>query len=128
MKTEVWAEMAPMMVARADLGVATINGRIYAVGGNDGDKHHTSVECYIPSQNKWISVAAMKERRSKVAVAELNGFLYAIGGCNGRLNKNKPLSRVELFPYLTIVERYDPKLDTWTVVRYIIFLQLRQLR
>jgi hypothetical protein len=39
-----WVTRAPMQVARANLGVAAVNGDIYAIGGN------TITGAYLPDQ------------------------------------------------------------------------------
>ena len=34
-------------------------GKLYAIGGYDGENNLSSVECYEPENNKWSFVASM---------------------------------------------------------------------
>ncbi len=43
-----------MLSKRCRLGVATLNGKIYACGGYDGSSFLRSVECFDPVTNKWV--------------------------------------------------------------------------
>ena len=51
-QTESWAETVPMLSKRCRLGVATLNGKIYACGGYDGSSFLRSVECFYIVLNK----------------------------------------------------------------------------
>lgn len=105
------------------MGVAVLDGFLYAVGGQDGVQCLNHVERYDPkggkflitqchyhftrlfhfAENKWSKVAPMTTRRLGVAVAVLGGFLYAIGGSDGQTPLNT-------------VERFDPRSNKWTIV------------
>lgn len=98
--------MAPTSTCRTSVGVAVLDGYLYAVGGQDGVSCLNYVErcqilnsnlfllffqlspfsrCrYDPKENKWSKVASMNTRRLGVAVAVLGGFLYAVGGSDGQ--------------------------------------------
>ena len=67
------------------MGVAILNGRLYAVGGYDGVARQclNSVECYDADRDEWSPVEPMTQRRSGAAVAVLDNMMYAIGGHNG---------------------------------------------
>ena len=52
-----------MTTARSTVGVAVLNGRLYAVGGRDGSACLSSVECYDPHTNKWTVTCPMIKRR-----------------------------------------------------------------
>ena len=52
-----------MTTARSTVGVAVLNGRLYAVGGRDGSACLNSVECYDPHTNKWTLTCPMLKRR-----------------------------------------------------------------
>ena len=58
-----------MAAARQAVGVAALNGKLYAVGGfNDGSLN--SVERYDPATNAWEAVAPMATAQfSSVAVS-----------------------------------------------------------
>lgn len=55
--------MPPMTNRRSSAGVATLDGKIYAVGGNDGSLCMNTVERFDPTKNAWESVAPMHTRR-----------------------------------------------------------------
>ncbi|XP_070552820.1 kelch-like protein 20 [Ptychodera flava] len=95
--------VASMNTPRSGVGVAVIDGKIYAVGGHDGSQYLNSVECYDPSAKRWKYVASMSRPRRYVAVGTLNGLLYAVGGYTGTL-------------VLDDVEVYDPKTNQWKFV------------
>lgn len=98
-----WCMVTPMSTKRARVGVGTVCGRIYAVGGYDGSNDLATVEAYCPQSNQWLSVPSMGTRRSCLGVAVLNGLIYAIGGYDGASCLNS-------------VERFDPLTAQWTSV------------
>ena len=91
----IWAARAAMPTARNSLGVAAAsNGKLYAVGGEDGNNLGT-VEEYDPATDSWATRAPMPTGRNSLGVAVAsNGKLYAVGGYNGSI--------------LATVEEYDP--------------------
>uniref|UniRef100_UPI003467EF5D SAKe6EEref n=1 Tax=synthetic construct TaxID=32630 RepID=UPI003467EF5D len=105
--TDTWSPVAPMSVPRSGVGVAVIDGLIYAVGGYDGHTHLNSVEAYDPETDEWSLVAPMTTRRSGVGVAVLGGLIYAVGGYN-----NSPDGHT----HLSSLEAYNPSTDTWSPV------------
>ena len=64
--------MAQMNHIRAWPGVVTHAGRLYVVGGNDGDSSLSSMEMYDPVTNTWTLVADMPVARIAPAVALIN--------------------------------------------------------
>jgi len=74
-----------MPTKRGGLGVAAINGILYAVGGDQNASGGTvlaTVEAYDPVRNTWATRASMLTARWGLGVAAINGVLYAIGGVN----------------------------------------------
>ncbi|XP_063359433.1 actin-binding protein IPP [Cydia amplana] len=96
-----WEEQAPMGIARIQPGVATLGGRVYAVGGEQGSQILANGEVYDPTTNKWSNIACMKEARSEFGLTGMNGHLYAFGGWVGS-------------DMGASVEVYDPAADQWT--------------
>ncbi|XP_061712263.1 actin-binding protein IPP [Cydia pomonella] len=96
-----WEEQAPMGIARIQPGVATLGGRVYAVGGEQGSQILANGEVYDPTTNKWSNIAPMKEARSEFGLTGMNGHLYAFGGWVGS-------------DMGASVEVYDPAADEWT--------------
>jgi N-acetylneuraminic acid mutarotase len=110
-----WATKAPMQVARSALGVAAVNGKIYAIGGSNqsgfapsmpdstvlGIKHNVDTnEEYDPATNTWTFKKPMPTPRNNFAIAVYQNKIYCIGGYteNGHTGLN---------------EIYDPATDTW---------------
>lgn len=83
--------MAPTSSCRTSVGVAVLDGYLYACGGQDGVSCLSYVERYDPQTNSWSKVAPMNSRRLGVGVAVLGGYLYAVGGSDGQspLNTGK---------------------------------------
>ncbi|XP_061619328.1 kelch-like protein 33 [Phyllopteryx taeniolatus] len=89
-------------------GVATIGGRLFAVGGchfyaeRDVMK---STYSYDPKRDSWKRCSDMRECRSNFSLVAHRGQLCAIGG-DKQLNTN-----------LNSAEMYDIEADTWSFVR-----------
>ena len=69
---DAWEAVAPMAEVRRAHGVAALDGKLYAVGGyngNDNDDVLSSVERYDLGTNAWEAVAPMATaRRASIAV------------------------------------------------------------
>ena len=116
-----WATKAPMAQARANLGIAVVNGKIYAIGGDTlsgpwvfsmgfagrptGGVVGTNEE-YDPALDKWTSKAPMRTPRTGFAIAAYQNKIYCIGGATNR--------DIYSGPTLTDVnEVYNPATDNW---------------
>jgi hypothetical protein len=94
-----WETMASMPTARNGLGVAVVNGKIYAIGGDTFGSGIVNVnEMYDPATNTWITKKSMPTPRANFATAVFHNKIYCIGG---------------LFPISGVNEVYDPVTDTW---------------
>ena len=53
--TNTWSQVANMNIARSDHSMASLHGRLYAIGGrNDNDNGYVdSVEVYDPDNDSW---------------------------------------------------------------------------
>jgi N-acetylneuraminic acid mutarotase len=91
-----WTLKAPMHVARSGLGVAVVNGKIYAIGGTNQEGFLATNEEYDPATNSWTFKASMPTARSTFGIAVYQNKIYCIGGvsCNA-------------------TEVYDPAIDAW---------------
>ena len=96
-----------MRSKRCRLGVVTLRGRLYAIGGYDGAVFLCSVECFDSKSGQWTEVAPMSVKRSRVAVAATHGKLFAVGGYDGQTK-------------LSSAEMYDPETNTWVFVNPMI--------
>jgi len=96
-----WTSMTPMPTARGGLGLAVVNGKIYAIGGLNGDNIPLSInEEYNPQTNEWTSKMPMPTPRSGFAITVYQNKIYVIGGTvgNGYVGNN---------------EVYDPVSNMW---------------
>jgi hypothetical protein len=83
----VWSNITSLTTPRSDLGLAAgPDGRLYAVGGNDGDDVTTvaldSVEAYSPALNRWVTLTTkMTDKRYTFGLTTgADGRIYAVGG------------------------------------------------
>lgn len=58
-----WAKCHPMTTARSRVGVAVVNGLLYAIGGYDGQRRLSTVEAYNPETDTWTRVGSMNSKR-----------------------------------------------------------------
>ncbi|XP_072797269.1 kelch-like protein 18 isoform X2 [Vicugna pacos] len=98
-----WEKCHPMTTARSRVGVAVVNGLLYAIGGYDGQLRLSTVEVYNPETDTWTRVGSMNSKRSAMGTVVLDGQIYVCGGYDGNSSLNS-------------VETYSPETDKWTVV------------
>uniref|UniRef100_A0A0P4WN36 Kelch-like protein diablo n=3 Tax=Scylla olivacea TaxID=85551 RepID=A0A0P4WN36_SCYOL len=104
-----WHDLAPMSRPRSELGLATLDGYVYAVGGWDGSNRLTDVERYDPRTNAWSPVASMELGLTSPAIAACQGKLYVCGG-----------AILEDGDGTECVQMYDPHTDTWEQLPHMI--------
>jgi hypothetical protein len=97
-----WIELKPMPTARSGLGVAVVDGKIYAIGGCCNGSYLGTNEMYDPETDTWTTKTLMPTPRSSFAIATYQNKIYVIGGYAGN-----PLS------CLKTTEVYDTLTDTW---------------
>ncbi|XP_077990257.1 kelch-like protein 12 [Glandiceps talaboti] len=104
-----WIPQESMTMARTAVAAATLNGMLYAIGGEcaladsqEETMYLKCVECYDPLHKEWLSVSDINVARSFIAVATLGDYLYAIGGEDRSYSFNT-------------VERYDCRTNQWLV-------------
>ncbi|KFV74017.1 Kelch-like 18, partial [Dryobates pubescens] len=98
-----WEKCQPMGTARSRVGVAVLNGLLYAIGGYDGQLRLSTVEVYNPETDSWSKVESMNSKRSAMGTVVLDGQIYVCGGYDGTSSLNS-------------VESYSPETNKWTVV------------
>lgn len=91
-----WTERAPLPTARGGLAVTTLQGKLYAVSGYDGQENPAAVEVYDPELDQWAAAAPLPTPRDHLAAVTIGETLYAIGG-RVRLNYRENLSTVEAY-------------------------------
>lgn len=120
-----WKIKTPMQQARSGLGVASVKGKIYAIGGaTKGGTGYTysaiaqvalssitisgyvgTNEEYDPVTNKWINKASMPTPRTLFATAVYQNKIYCIGGRSAVSSATGTSVGAN--------EVYDPASDTW---------------
>ncbi|NXE96902.1 KLH18 protein, partial [Menura novaehollandiae] len=98
-----WEKCQPMATARSRVGVAVLNGLLYAIGGYDGQLRLSTVEVYNPEEDSWSKVESMNSKRSAMGTVVLDGQIYVCGGYDGNSSLNS-------------VESYSPETNKWTAV------------
>jgi N-acetylneuraminic acid mutarotase len=99
-----WKRVAPMPTERGGLGVAVVNGRIYAIGGVNNDTQLAVNEEYDPTTDTWKTRAPMPTARSGFAVAVYQSKIYVIGGAVGTGANVR---------FTGATEVYDAATNTW---------------
>jgi hypothetical protein len=93
--------MEAMPTARSGLGIAVVDGKIYAIGGSNYLNRFGTNEMYDPATNTWTTKTSMPTPRSSFGVAIVENKIYVIGGSTGD------------WEYTDANEVYDPATDTW---------------
>lgn len=98
-----WTTLEPMPTARSGIGVAIVDGIIYAIGGSYDSFGEN--EAYDPATNTWTTKTPMPTPRINFGIAVVENKIYTIGGDSGNWSSGSTPSN--------IVEVYDPLTDTW---------------
>ena len=93
-----WVQKAPLHEPRTGLGVAVVNGRIYAIGGSTENGLVGINEEYDPEANTWTYKKPMPTPRAMFRLEVVQNKICCIGGDTGKTLAN---------------EVYDPATDTW---------------
>ncbi|MDQ7093823.1 S8 family serine peptidase [Desulfosporosinus sp. PR] len=95
-----WVTRGNLQTARMDFGTATVNDKIYCIGGSNNGNCLNSVEAFDPATGTSTLLKDMNIARYVPGVASADGKIYAIGGYNGGC--------------LDTAEEYDPATNVWT--------------
>ena len=90
-----WSTLEPMPTARSGLGVAVVDGKIYAIVSGINYE-------YDPSTNSWTTKTPMPTPRSSFGIAVVENKIYVMGGANASM-------------FTDANEVYDPATDTWEI-------------
>lgn len=60
--------------------VATLEGKLYVIGGYRRGRKLNLMECYDPTQNGWVSLQPMSKCQGDMRAAVLDDFIYVAGG------------------------------------------------
>ena len=121
---DTWKALVPMPTRRGSPVAATVNGKIYVIGGasthpgssepavHPARPHRSvaNVEEYDPATNTWRARSPMPTARNHAAIGVVNGKIYVIGGRigSGFVGTSSPTD---------IVEEYDPATDQWGILK-----------
>lgn len=107
-----WTNRSSLPSGIAEVGVAELNGKIYAVGGTEQEGNRPPIWAstlnmmYDPQQNTWHKQAPLPQPVSHAGVAAMDGKLYVIGGFTTPVHIG---SRNLAFVY-------DPKINQWSAL------------
>ena len=91
-----WASLSPALAARQEIGVAELDGKIYAFGGFGADQNTlNTAEVYDPVTNQWAFIAPMPLALNHPAAAAVNGKVYIIGGYHPPIRGHRCLARIQ---------------------------------
>lgn len=79
---DVWSVHQAMSVARYQMGMVKLRGRLYAMGGRNASLL-SSAEKFDAALEQWIPENSMTNVRLGVASIATDDHIYAIGGYNG---------------------------------------------
>ena len=129
--SDSWVPKASMNHTRAYLGVAVVNDKIYAIGGDEGSETGNCMtgtsmtnnavnytEEYDTELNVWTEKAAMPTARAHFGTAVYQNKIYCIGGYNGATVFIGPENWNWKTEYYDVGanEVYDPIANTWTTM------------
>ncbi|MER6102671.1 carboxypeptidase regulatory-like domain-containing protein [Streptomyces sp. NPDC001832] len=97
-----WTTVADYPVPIMDNAVATINGKVYSVGGVDGKHMLSKAYVYAPGAQAWSALPNLSVAREAPQAAAYGGKLYVFGGWGADSN---PVAKTEI---------YDPLTGTWS--------------
>jgi N-acetylneuraminic acid mutarotase len=100
--TNAWEQKKSMFTARGALGIAEVNGIIYAIGGGTHKIAQNTNEAYNAESDSWTKLAPMLTRREHLSVASASGLVFAMGGYKKSLSECTDAN-----------EAYNPEKDMW---------------
>jgi len=99
-----WLERADVLDAATESMGAAYDGKVYVVGGDDGNNefYFMDMKIYDPATDSWSRGAQMPDTKESGAIGVYNGKLYFAGG------EESPSS------FDPTVYIYDPATDSWS--------------
>lgn len=97
-----WQNTSPLNFPRGFLAVVHANGRLYAIGGDDGNGgvYNTIERATIQSDgslSNWEIISYMSESRYALDAVTINGYIYILGGDNGRDSRLSSVERAAFY-------------------------------
>jgi DNA-binding CsgD family transcriptional regulator/N-acetylneuraminic acid mutarotase len=95
-----WTEAAPLPEGRYAMGVTSIAGFVYVVGGTSDSRSELPTMVYLPSNDTWsISSAQGIQPVSFPGVVAVEAFLYSVGGQYG----GAPTANLQSYQAMTTI-------------------------
>ncbi|CAI9734107.1 12 [Octopus vulgaris] len=104
-KTSEWKYLPSLLKSRRYVSAVSLNGKIYVIGGYDGQARLNSVECLdtTAEEAQWQNVAPMNQHRGLAGACVYKGKIYVCGGFDG-------------YSRHTSMEVYNVVLDQWILL------------
>ncbi|KRX61952.1 Kelch-like protein 3 [Trichinella sp. T9] len=83
-----WNSLNPMPNRRCRFGTASVDDRIYVIGGFNGTTRVRYVEYFDSMRGCWYSGPPLLARRSTLGAAVIDDVIYAVGGFDGSTGLN----------------------------------------
>jgi N-acetylneuraminic acid mutarotase len=96
---DAWSDAAPLPEERYGMGVTSLAGFIYVVGGATQGKNELSTLVFLPSNGTWSISSNDIQPVVNPGVVTIDAFLYSIGGEYA----GKPVSSNQTFQALTTI-------------------------
>lgn len=96
-----WSRVKGLPIARSQASAAVLDGRVYVVGGTDGQREYPNCDVYTVESQSWAQCKPLTIARGGLGLARIGSRLYAIGG--GVAGN-----------YIPFNERFDVADDRWT--------------
>jgi N-acetylneuraminic acid mutarotase len=107
-----WNTKTSMSQARTNLGVVTVDGKIYAIGGATDKYSYVGMnEMYDSKTDTWVTMISMPTPRGSLGIVVYEDKIYCIGGFT-----NYAIGDMGLITYTacSITEVYDTVTDSWS--------------
>lgn len=106
-QTDRWQAIAALPQGANHVGVATLDGKLYAIGGFIGQNHTPHAECftYDAEKDAWTPIAPLPKPCGAASCVGYRGRLHAVGGAIG----NSFATRASVNWHIA----YDPKTGKW---------------
>jgi N-acetylneuraminic acid mutarotase len=97
-----WLSVSNLPAGCSQLAAASVNGKVYAIGGYNYTNFQNTACVYDPSQPTlgWLSVSNLPAKREGLAATSAGGKIYAIGGTDNGIS------------FYSTVYVYDPSQPT----------------
>lgn len=101
---EAWTRIPDHPAEVFDNAAATLDGRIYSVGGGTGTGTERDAWVFDPVTDSWAALPDLATARSKPALVAVAGKLYLFGGWGA---DGQPVASVDV---------YDPETSAWSTL------------